>query len=62
MMSFVQLDFRCLPSRPLFDAVRFGIGWIPQQRDYFAEQPGKVRELAALLENYKTEGRSTPVS
>ncbi|MEX1114010.1 MAG: arylsulfatase [Akkermansiaceae bacterium] len=35
---------------------------LPQRRNYFAEQPGKVRELTALLEKYQTEGRSTPAA
>ena len=31
-----------------------------QKKNLYAAEPEKVRELAALLERYVTEGRSTP--
>ena len=34
---------------------------LPQRRNRYAEHPEKVRELSALLEEYRQEGRSAPV-
>jgi len=33
---------------------------LPERRNLYAERPAKVRELQALLERYKQDGRSTP--
>src|SRR5581483_7496403 len=33
---------------------------LAQRRNLYGEQPDKVRELKALLERYKQDGRSTP--
>ncbi|MBI5772507.1 MAG: arylsulfatase [Verrucomicrobia bacterium] len=33
---------------------------VAQRHNHFADQPGKVRELKALLEKYQRDGRSTP--
>jgi arylsulfatase A-like enzyme len=35
---------------------------LPERHNYYAEQPDQVRELTALLEKYKKEGRSTPAA
>ena len=33
---------------------------LPERSNLYAERPAKVRELGALLERYKQDGRSTP--
>jgi arylsulfatase A-like enzyme len=33
---------------------------LPEYRNRYAEQPDKVAELTALMEKYKTAGRSAP--